>query len=422
MIRIAPIAAAALLAATLPSPAAAADTPLPAAVPEAVGMSSERLGRIGAVLKADIEAGRLPGAVVAIARRGKLAYFDAFGFRDKEAGVPMTKDTIFALASMTKPMTSVAIMMLNEEGRLFISDPVGKYLPAIGKMQVGVQKKGADGQVVLETEPPKRAMTLQDLLRHTSGITYGGRGSTPVHKLQPASSGFTGTNMTTAEFIEKLGAAPLLYQPGTTWEYGLSVDVLGAVVEQMSGKSLGGFLQERLWGPLGMTDTSFTIPAEKHARFAKGLANDPDTGRPQSVLDLTKPLKMECGGGCAAGTAGDYIRFAQMLLDRGRFGGRQIVAPKTIAFMTADHLGTAAHNNLGPGYGFGLGFTVRLSTGVAGVTGSTGDYNWGGAYGTWFWVDPEEEMTTVFMAHAPGPIRLHYRRLLTTLVNQAIVD
>jgi CubicO group peptidase (beta-lactamase class C family) len=156
MIRIAPIAAAALLAATLPSPAAAADTPLPAAVPEAVGMSSERLGRIGAVLKADIEAGRLPGAVVAIARRGKLAYFDAFGFRDKEAGVPMTKDTIFALASMTKPMTSVAIMMLNEEGRLFISDPVGKYLPAIGKMQVGVQKKGADGQVVLETEPPKR--------------------------------------------------------------------------------------------------------------------------------------------------------------------------------------------------------------------------------------------------------------------------
>lgn len=140
-------------------------------------------------------------------------------------------------------------------------------------------------------------MTLQDLLRHTSGITYGGRGSTPVHKPQPASSGFTGTNMTTAEFIEKLGAAPLLYQPGTTWEYGLSVDVLGAVVEQMSGKSLGGFLQERLWGPLGMTDTSFTIPAEKHARFAKGLANDPDTGRPQSVLDLTKPLKQRDAGG-----------------------------------------------------------------------------------------------------------------------------
>ncbi|BBK39102.1 penicillin-binding protein [Allostella sp. ATCC 35155] len=401
---------------------AAADPPLPTAVPEAVGMSGERLGRIARVLEADIAAGRIPGAVVAVARRGKLAYYEAFGFRDKDAGTAMTKDTIFAIASMTKPMTSAAIMMLNEEGKLFVGDSIARYHPALAKMPVAVLKTGADGQPGFDTEPAKRPMTLQDLLRHTSGLTYGGRGTTPVHKIYPASSAFSGTNLTGAEFIEKLGSVPLLYAPGTRWEYGLSTDVLGLVVEKVSGQGLGAFLQERLWTPLGMTDTSFAIPEAKQDRFAKALPNDPNTGRPQSVLDLRKPLKMECGGGCAASTAGDYIRFAQMLLDRGRFEGRQILAPKTVDFMTADHVGDADRERLAPGYGFGLGFTVRLETGVAGVTGSPGDYNWGGAYGTWFWVDPKEEMTTVFMAHAPGPTRLHYRRLLTTLVNQAIVD
>ncbi|BBK40699.1 penicillin-binding protein [Allostella vacuolata] len=414
--------AALLLAAALPHPAVAADPPLPVAVPEAVGLSSERLARIAPILQADIAAGRIPGAVVAIARHGKLAYYEAFGFRDKEAGTAMTRDTIFAIASMTKPMTSLAVMMLNEEGKLFVNDPIGRHLPPLGKMPVAVQKKGADGQVTIETEPARRAMTLQDLLRHTSGITYGGRGTTPVHKLYPASSGYSSANFTTAEFVDKLGTLPLLHQPGTVWDYSLSVDVLGAVVEKIAGKSLGGFLAERIWNPLGMADTSFTIPADKHARFAKALPNDPDTGRPQSVLDLTKPLKMECGGGCAASTAGDYIRFAQMLLDRGRLGERQIVAPKTIEFMTADHLGPSIQNNGAPGYGFGLGFAVRRGTGVAGTTGSPGDYNWGGAYGTWFWVDPSEDLTAVFMAHAPGPTRLHYRKLMTTLVNQAIVD
>ncbi|WP_374447703.1 serine hydrolase domain-containing protein [Stella sp.] len=414
--------AALALGAGLAFPALAADPPLPPAVPEAVGMSGERLGRIAAVLQADIAAGRIPGAVVAVARRGRLAYYEAFGFRDKEAGVAMTKDTIFAIASMTKPMTSVAMMMLNEEGRLFVSDPIGRYHPALAKMPVAILRTGADGQPAFDTEPAKRAMTLQDLLRHTSGLTYGGRGSTAVHKIYPASSGFSGTNLTSAEFVEKLASVPLLYQPGTRWEYGLSTDVVGTVVEKVSGQSLGAFLQERLWTPLGMADTSFTIPAGKHDRFARALPNDPDTGRPQTVLDLRKPLKMECGGGCAASTAGDYIRFAQMLLDRGQFQGRRLLAPKTVDFMTADHMGAADRQSLAPGYGFGLGFTVRLETGVAGVTGSPGDYNWGGAYGTWFWIDPREQMTTVFMAHAPGPTRLHYRRLLTTLVNQAIVD
>jgi len=423
MRRLAAASAASLLAVLACLPAAfAVEPPLPVAVPEAVGLSSERLARIGTTVQADIDAGRLPGAVVAVVRRGKLAYYEAFGFRDKEAGVPMTKDTIFAIASMTKPMTSVAVMMLGEEGRLFVSDPVGRYLPPLAKMAVAVQKKGPDGQDVVETEPARRPVTLQDLLRHTSGIVYGGAATTAVHKLYPLSSGFSGMNLTTAEFVEKLGGLPLVRQPGAGWEYSLSVDVLGAVVESVAGQSLGGFLGERLWAPLGMTDTSFTVPAEKRGRIAKALAVDPDTGRPPVVLDVTRTMKMECGGGCAASTAADYVRFVQMLLNRGSLDGRSILSPKTVEFMTADHLGTIPGGTLSPGYGFGLGFAVRRSQGVAGLTGSVGDYYWNGAYGTLFWIDPVEQLAVVFMAHTPGPARLHYRRLLPTLVNQAIMQ
>ncbi|BBK40700.1 serine hydrolase [Allostella vacuolata] len=404
------------------SPVLAAEPPLPMAVPEAVGLSSERLARVGAAVQADIDAGRIPGAVVAVARRGKLAYYEAFGFRDKAAGAPMGKDAIFPIASMTKPMTSVAVMMLSEEGRLFASDPIGRYLPPLGRMQVAVQKKGADGQDVVETVPARRPVTVQDLLRHTSGIVYGGAATTPVHKLYPLSSGFSGRTMTTAEFVDKLGGLPLVHQPGTVWEYSLSVDVLGALVEGVSGKSLGGFLAERVWAPLGMADTSFTVPADKHGRIAQPLATDPDTGRPPITLDLTKPLKMECGGGCAASTAGDYVRFVQMLLNRGTLDGRQILSPKTVEYMAADQLGEISTGRLSAGYGFGLGFAVRRSQGVAGLTGSVGDYYWNGAYGTLFWIDPAEDLAVVFMAHTPGPARLHYRKLLPTLVNQAIVD
>ena len=415
------VAAAALLAATLPTALLAADPPLPMAVPEAVGLSSERLARIGSTIRGEIDAGRIPGAVVAVARRGKLAYYEAFGFRDKEAGTPMTKDTIFAIASMTKPMTSVAIMMLSEEGRLFANDPVGRDLPALANMPVAIQKKDAGGQDVVETVAARRPVTLQDLLRHTSGIVYGS-GPTPVHKTYPLSSGFSGMNLTTGEFVEKLGGLSLVNQPGTVWEYSLSVDVLGAVVESVSGKSLGGFLAERVWGPLGMTETSFTVPAGKRDRIARALPKDPETGRPSVVLDVTRTMKMECGGGCAASTAGDYVRFAQMLLNRGSLDGTTILAPKTVDLMTADHLGTISPGRLAAGYGFGLGFAVRREQGVAALTGSTGDYYWNGAYGTLFWSDPKEQLTVVFMAHSPGPIRLHYRKLLPTLVNQAIVD
>lgn len=401
-------------------PGLAAD-PLPRAKPEAVGMNSARLALIGAALKSDVEKGRMPGAVVAVARKGKLVYYEAVGYREKASGAPMTKDTIFSIASMTKPMTSVALLMLSEEGKVLISDPVGKYLPPLANMRVAASLENPG-----ETVPAVRQPTLQDILRHTAGLLYGGRGNTALHKMYPGSSSSSGTSMTGAEFIAKLGSLPLAYQPGTVWDYSLAVDVNGLVVEAVAGKTLGQVLGERLWGPLGMKDTSFTIPADKHVRYASWLPNDPDTGKPQTVLDLRKPLKFECGGGCGASTAGDYLRFAQMLANKGTLGKSRILGRKTVEYMTADHLGPEVQNNIPrvdparTGYGFGLGVAVRRQDGITPINGTAGDYHWGGAYGTFFWVDPKEELVVVFMAHAPGVIRTHYRALLGGMVLQAI--
>ena len=405
-------------------PVLAAD-PLPRAKPEAVGMSSARLARIGQVLRADIDKGRIPGAVVAIARKGKLVYFEAFGHLDKEAGTRMTTDAIFSIASMTKPIVGVGALMLYEDGALLINDPVSRYLPQIGKMPVAVMRQDSAGQTVVETVPVTRPMLIHDLMRHTSGLIYGGRGTTAVHKMYPASSGTSGTTMTGAEFLDRLGAIPLMYQPGTTWEYGLSIDVLGLVVERVSGQSLGRYLRERLFTPLGMTDTGFIVPADKLKRYAKALPNDPETGKPQTVLDSTRPLKFECGGGCAVSTAADYIRFAQMLQNRGSLGKVRILAPRTVEYMTADHMGPEIQNNVArtastlEGFGFGLTVAVRRQTGIAGIMGAPGDFTWGGAYGTNFWVDPKDELAVVFMAHAPGEIRTHYRQLISAFVLQS---
>jgi len=401
--------------------AAFAADPLPRAKPESVGMSSARLARIGAVLKADVDRGRLPGAVVAIARQGRLVYYEAVGFRDKDAGAPMTTDAIFSIASMTKPMTSVALLQLSEEGRVLISDPVGRYLPPLANLRVAASLDNP-----ADTVPALRQPTLQDILRHTAGLLYGGRGTSALHKMYPASSSTSGRTMTGAEFIAKLGSLPLAYQPGTVWDYSLAVDVNGLVVEAVSGRTLGQYLRERVWQPLGMADTGFNVPADKQRRYAKAFANDPDTGKPQFVLDLTQPLKFECGGGCAASTAGDYIRFAQMLANKGRLDNAQILGKKTVEFMTADHLGPEIQNNIPKvdpariGYGFGLGVAVRRQDGISPINGSAGDYSWGGAYGTFFWVDPKENLAVVFMAHTPGVIRQYYRALLGAMVMQAI--
>lgn len=409
------------------TPASAAD-PLPRAAPETVGFSAERLARIGEVVRADVERGQLPGMVVAVARRGKLAYFEAIGFRDKAAGVPMTTDTIFSIASMTKPMTSVAALMLYEQSRLLVNDPVGKYLRPLANMPVADLSGGDAAQGQIATVPANRPMTVQDLLRHTSGLTYGGRGTTAVHKIYPASSSSSATTMTGNELIAKLGTLPLLYQPGTVWDYSLSVDVLGLLVEALSEQTLGQYLQERVFKPLRMVDTGFLIPPDKVGRYAKALPNDPDTGKPQFVLDSTKPLKFECGGGCAASTAGDYIRFAQMLLNKGELDGARILSRKTVELMTADHLAPEVKNTIAQvdasraGYSFGLGVAVRKGAGLSPLMGSAGDFSWGGAYGTNFWVDPKEELAVVFMAHAPGPIRVHYRQVINALVLSALAD
>src|SRR3954467_1281040 len=271
--------------------------PLPRAKAETVGMSSERLGRIGEARRADVEKGRLPGAVVAVARKGKLVYYQSFGYLDKDAGTKMTNDAIFSIASMTKPIVAVGALALFERGQLQIDEPVGTYLPQPSKMQ-GAAVKANDGGPGFDTVAAQRQVTIQDLMRHTSGIIYGGRGATPVHKLYPASSSTAGGGMTGKEFVDKLGSLPLLHQPGSTWDYGFGLDVLGLVIEKVSGQPLGQYLQANLWQPLGMKDTGFSVSGADMKRYAKGFGKDPDTGAEQFVLDLSKPLKFDCGGGC----------------------------------------------------------------------------------------------------------------------------
>jgi CubicO group peptidase (beta-lactamase class C family) len=418
-----------ILAATLcllASSAAFAEDPLPRAKPEDVGMSSERLARIGATLKADIDAGRIPGAVIAIARHGRLVAFDAYGFRDKAANVAMTTDTIFNIASMTKPMTTVGALMLYEQGKILIDDPLSKYFPKFASMRVAVRD---NGEPTADTVPADRQITIQDLMRHTSGLIYGGRGNTLVHKMYPAGSGDASHDYDGAAFLDKLATLPLLHQPATVWDYGFGLDVLGLTIEQISKQSLGQYLKASLFTPLGMTDTGFSISSDKAARYAKPLPADPDTGKPQSRSpELTEPLKFECGGGCAASTASDYLRFAMMLMNGGRSGEARLLGRKTVEYMLSDQLGPNIKNLVGNAdptradFGFGLGLAVRATPGVVRMMGSVGQFSWPGASGTDWWVDPKEELAVVYLSAAPGPIRWHYRQKINAMVYQAIID
>ena len=350
-------------------------------------MSAERLARIDEVMRADIEKGRLPGAVIAVARRGKLVYFKAYGFLDKDAGTRMTTDAIFSIASMTKPMVAAGALQLYERGLLQIEEPVSKYLPQFGKQHVAVLRTG-DGDPGYDLVAAARQPNIRDLMLHTSGIIYGGRGATAVHKLYPAGSAAVGPGMTGQEVMDKLAGLPLLHQPGAVWDYGFGLDVLGVVIEKVSGQPLGQYLDAQLWKPLGMVDTGFLVPADKLKRYAKGFANDPDTGRPQFVLDLSKPLKFDCGGGCAASTAADYMRFAQMLLNGGQLDGRRVLGRKTVEYMLSNQLAPGVVNLIGNAdptsadLGFGLGLSVRTTPGIVRRTGSVGEVSWNGAYGT----------------------------------------
>jgi CubicO group peptidase (beta-lactamase class C family) len=420
-------ALAAALAAFVVSSSAAADT-FSMGPPEKVGLSSERLRGLMSAMAEEVEKGQLPGAVFAVARKGQLAHFDTLGYRDPVSKAPMPRDAIFSIASMTKPMVSVAIMMLHDEGKVLLSDPLGKFVPQLAKLQVGVVKTDDAGKEVVETVPAARQPTIQDLLRHTSGFTYGGRGETAVHKLSPVSSSAAAVTYTGAEFIDAMSKAPLLYQPGTAWDYSLSTDVLGFVVEAVSGKPLSAFLEERIWKPLGMVDTGFVVPDANRARYALAFPNDPITKAPQSMLHAAgKSLKFECGGACAVSTAIDYLRFAQMLLNGGILDGKRILSRKTVEMMTADQLAPdvrarTTHPLLPPGFGFGLGFAVRTHTGLLPMAGTVGDYAWGGAFGTYFWIDPKEQLIAVFMSAAPGQVYFRNRTLAKNLVMQAIID
>ena len=387
--------------------------------PEQVGLSSVRLERLAAVIRRDVERKVIPGAVVAIARAGRLGYAEAFGFRDREAGAAMTTDAIFRVASMTKPMTSVAAMMLSEEGALEIAAPVADYIPEFTELTVGVERA-----------KPQRTMTVQDLLRHTSGLTYAQFGDSPVQMIWREAK-LMEEGQTNAELVGKLARLPLMFEPGTIWEYSMSTDVLGRVVEIASGKSLAEFLADRICAPLGMADTGFAAPDERAGRVAEPQ-KDPATGNRPPMRNVTRENAWHSGGGGAVSTAADYLSFCQMLLNGGELDGVRLLAPKTVAHMASDHLppdvqyGVTTRPRFGAlapvpemGYGFGLGFAVRTAPGRSPVPGSVGEFFWGGVTGTYFWIDPLEDMVVVLMLQAPDQ-RLHYRYLMRQLVYAAL--
>jgi CubicO group peptidase (beta-lactamase class C family) len=399
--------------------------PLPTTPPESVGLSSKRLQAIADTLKADIAKGAIPGAILLISRHGKIAYFEAMGSLDPQKKTPMSKDGIFRIYSMTKPIVTTAAMMLFEEGKLALSDPVAKYIPAFKDVKVGEEKKGPDGKATLELVAPTRAMTVQDLMRHSSGLTYGFFGTGEVKKAYLDANLGAG-DPDNADFVERLAKLPLFAQPGTTWEYSHATDVLGRVIEVVTGKRLLAALKEMLLDPLGMTDTSFyvTEPA-RQARLAEPFANDRTFGPGTEFSEPRVAKKYESGGGGMVGTATDYARFLQMLANGGTLDGKRFLGPKTIAYMTSDHMGDVVrrgpYDALGPGYKFGLGFGVRTDAGLAPYAGSAGDYYWGGAGGTYFWVDPKEKMFVVYMMQSPSK-RVQYRTLLRNMVYAAIVE
>ena len=386
--------------------------------PEEVGLSSERLARLTKITQDHVDAGRLPGAVILIVRRGRIAYYEAFGYRDRDKGLPMARDSLFRIYSMTKPITTTAAMMLQEEGRLQVYDPVSRTLPELANMKVGVERGEAGGKKIFETVPAQHEITLQDLMRHTSGFTYGTRGTSPVNALY-LDAKIGSRDDTNADLVAKLAKIPLKYQPGTRWEYGVSTDVLGRVVEVVSGKRLGEFFEERIFRPLGMTDTAFHVPADKLARAAQPWQR-PGGPPPTPRFDVAVQAKYESGGGGLVGTASDYLRFATMLLNGGKLGNVQLLGKKTVEYMTADHLGAIPID--APGLGFGLGFQVRREAGVATLAGSVGEYGWAGNAGTLFWIDPKEQLIALYMIQVSDPDRIALRNQFRTMVIQAIVD
>lgn len=389
--------------------------------PAEAGLSPAGLARIGAYINNEIATNKIPGAVMMIQRHGKVAYYETFGVRDPGTKAPMTANTIFRIYSMSKPITTVAAMMLVEEGKLQLDDPVAKFIPAFKDVKVGVEKKGDDGNMTLDLVPPRRAMTVQDLMRHTSGITYGFFGAGLVKKAYVDARIFS-EDVDNAGFADRIAKLPLAYQPGTTWDYSHSTDILGRVVEVVSGKSLYQFEKERILDPLGMKDTSFYVTDKvKQPLIAEPFPNDRKIGNDAEMNDPRVVRKWESGGGGMVSTVGDYARFTQMLLNGGALDGKRYLSPKTVAYMGSNHIGPTSgvvngpYYLPGPGFGFGLGFAVRTEPGVSVMEGSVGEMNWSGAGGTTFWVDPKEDMFVVFMSQTVQH-RTRHRVALKNLV------
>jgi CubicO group peptidase (beta-lactamase class C family) len=394
----------------------------PSAAPRS--FSAAGLGRVSDYIGNEVATGKIPGAILLIQQHGKPVYFENFGVRDVATEFSMSADTIFRLYSMSKPVTSVAAMMLVEEGQLALADPVSKYIPAFADMKVGVETRGKDGKVTLGLMPLDRPVTIEDLLRHTSGLTYGFLGDSAVPKLYAEADLFNG-DRTNAEFAERIAKLPLAEQPGTAWDYGHSTDVLGRIIEVVSGQTLYRFEKERLLDPLGMSETAFYVadPA-KRPRIAEPMPEDRAISSTLTIRDPMQARKSESGGAGMVGTVGDYARFAQMLLNRGTLDGRRYLKPETIALMTRDHIGPETgivHNHAyfpGATSGFGLGFAVRTSV-PPNTSWPLGEYRWDGVAGTFFFIDPADDMFAIFMVQTPSQ-RGRIQLALKTLIYQAM--
>jgi CubicO group peptidase (beta-lactamase class C family) len=400
-----------------PRPSIAAKTPpLPESRPETLGLSRPRLETMSDAFKREIDKGTVPGVTVLVARHGQVGWFEALGKQSPTGAAPMAHDSIFRIFSMTKPIVSVGVMTLVEDGHLLLADPVAKFIPEFANQKVGVVSGGK-----LELVPPKRPMTVQDLLRHTSGLTYEHQGDGPVHKIYQDSR-VRGRKITNAEHAALVASFPLVCHPGDEFNYSRSTDILGRIIEVVSGKSLGTYLTERILTPLQMAETGFATAEVNANRLAEPFAADPWTGDKVALFNMLEQPIMESGGGGLVSTTMDYARFALMLRNGGTLDGNRIIGRKTLELMASDHLGPNVVTNgtlLSPGHGFGLGFAVRREAGIAPFPGSVGQFFWSGIAGTFFWIDPKEDLFVVFMSQGPGQ-RDHTRTLVRDLVYAAV--
>jgi CubicO group peptidase (beta-lactamase class C family) len=398
----------------------------------ASGFSNDRLQRLTDLLHADVAAGEIPGAVVFIAHNGKPAYFEAVGFAERNAQRPMQRDSIFRLASMTKPVTVAAALILQEQGKLLLSDPLSRYIPEMRTLQVGVEFNDAAGVRHLQLQPARQPITVHDLMRHTAGFTYGDFGDSLLQR-EYRRANLLDSRQSNEEMVRKLAAMPLAYQPGSTFEYGMSTDVLGRVIELAADTLLDEWIKERITSPLGMSDTAFSAPAASKPRFALPHRNKSAAPRSAALSADARTLKWSSGGGGMSGTAADYARFCQMLLNGGELDGVRLLSRKTVDLMTHNHLPPglafgehaaelgqgAPLPSLGQGYGLGVG--VRLEPGLSPVPGSVGDFYWSGITGPTFWVDPREQLVVVLMLQELDmQRRARYRSVLRALVYQAL--